>query len=111
MKSELLSGSKLNSRELGEGVDEGVDHAVVPPEAELERTAREVWDQADLDLLADGNLGHGDRLAVEVDPAIGVHGPLLSEAEVCFVKRNSTKKSSKFPHEPVGIFFLSFSAA
>jgi serine/threonine-protein kinase len=42
---------------------------------------------------------------------LSVQTSLSIAREVCFVKRNSTKKSSKFPHEAVGIFFLNFSAA
>ncbi len=71
----------MNSRKLLEREDKGVDQAVVPPESELEGTSFEVGNQMDLDVLTDGDSGHGDRGVVELDAAVGVDGSGLPQAE------------------------------
>ena len=74
----------MNSRELLKGEDQGMDHLFFPPESQLERSAREVGDDMDLDVLADRHPGHRDWGAVKVDPAIGVHSSYLAKAKDVF---------------------------
>ena len=74
----------MNSGELVKGEDQGVDHPLFPPESQLERAARWIRDDMDLDVLADGHPGHRDRGVVKVDPAIGVHSSYLAKAKDVF---------------------------
>jgi hypothetical protein len=87
----------VNSRELFKRKDLGMDHTLLPPEAQLERSPREVGDHMDFDFLPDGNARHRDRGVVEVDAAVSVHGSCLAEAEDIFGggKRSGESEGSK----------------
>ena len=71
----------MNSGELLKGKNQGVDHALSPPESQLEIATRKVGDDMDLYVLADGNPGHRYRGVVKVDTAIDVHSSCLTKAE------------------------------
>jgi hypothetical protein len=84
----------VNSGELLNGEDEGMDYPLLPPEAQLERAARWIRDDMDLDILADRHLGHGDWSAVKIDPPIGVDGSCFAKAKDVFrgsVRRRDSK--------------------
>ncbi len=61
-----------------------MDHPFIPPEPQLERAAREIGDDMNLDVLADRYLRHGDRSAIKINPAIGIDSSCFAKAEDVF---------------------------
>ena len=74
-------------------MDERLNGLVVPPEANFHDGSSGIRDKMDLDLLPDRNLGHGEHLPVELDPAISVDGSRLAKAEDILEGRIGLRKS------------------
>ena len=83
MKSELFETSKVNS-EFVEWITDGMDHFVVPPDADIHDLFAGVWDEMDFDLLVDRHLRYFDSVVEQRDTAIAVDHSGFAQAEDIF---------------------------